>query len=79
MTSESTTPSPAAEAPSTGEYVRKGFGLKSAVQDSLAADYTGQLVDLLRDRDFALEVGDTSLRDALERLGANVISHSEQK
>lgn len=24
-------------------------------------------------------VGDTSLRDALERLGANVISHSEQK
>jgi hypothetical protein len=29
-------------------YVRKGFGLKAEVQATLAADYDGRLVDLLR-------------------------------
>ena len=47
-------------------YYRKGLGLKAEVQDTLAADYTGQLVDLLRERDFALEVGDTTVRLARE-------------
>ena len=47
-------------------YVRKGFGLKAEVQDTLAADYTGQLVDLLRSRDNQLVVGDTTLRLARE-------------
>lgn len=66
-TTPSVTPPEAAAAPSqTGEYVRKGFGLKSEVQDTLAADYTGLLVDLLRERDFELEVGDTSIRLARE-------------
>jgi 4-hydroxy-3-methylbut-2-enyl diphosphate reductase len=46
--------------------VRKGFGLKAEVQDTLAADYTGHLVDLLRARDFALTVGDTTIRLARE-------------
>ena len=29
-------------------YFRKGFGLKSEVQDELASDYDGRLVDFLR-------------------------------
>ncbi|MBL0938269.1 MAG: 4-hydroxy-3-methylbut-2-enyl diphosphate reductase [Gemmatimonadaceae bacterium] len=55
-------PTPSAEP----TYVRKGFGLKAEVQDTLAADYTGQLVDLLRARDYVLEVGDTTVRLARE-------------
>src|SRR5690606_17843019 len=42
------------------------FGLKAEVQQSLAADYTGRLVDLLRENDFELRVGDTTLRLARE-------------
>lgn len=49
-----------------GQYVRKGFGLKAEVQETLAADYTGQLVDLLRERDFSLTVDDTTVRLARE-------------
>ncbi len=48
-------------AAASGQYVRKGFGLKAEVQDTLAADYTGHLVDLLRARDFTLQVGDTTV------------------
>jgi 4-hydroxy-3-methylbut-2-enyl diphosphate reductase len=47
-------------------YVRKGFGLKAEVQDTLAADYTGHLVDLLRARDYTLQSGDTTIRLARE-------------
>jgi 4-hydroxy-3-methylbut-2-enyl diphosphate reductase len=47
-------------------YVRKGFGLKSEVQPLLAADYSGRLVDLLRERDFTLTAGDTTVRLARE-------------
>jgi 4-hydroxy-3-methylbut-2-enyl diphosphate reductase len=46
--------------------VRKGFGLKAEVQDTLAADYTGHLVDLLRARDYSLNAGDTTIRLARE-------------
>ena len=49
-----------------GTYVRKGFGLKAEVQDTLAADYTGQLVDLLRAREYTLSAGDTTVRLAKE-------------
>lgn len=49
-----------------GAYVRKGFGLKAEVQETLAADYTGHLVDLLRERDYTLTVGDTTVRLAKE-------------
>jgi 4-hydroxy-3-methylbut-2-enyl diphosphate reductase len=52
--------------PAAATYVRKGFGLKAEVQDTLAADYTGQLVDLLRARDNQLMVGDTTVRLARE-------------
>lgn len=47
-------------------YVRKGFGLKAEVQDTLATDYTGHLVDLLTARDYTLQVGDTTIRLARE-------------
>ncbi len=47
-------------------YVRKGFGLKTAVQQTLAADYTGHLVDLLRAREYTLTAGDTTVRLAKE-------------
>lgn len=49
-----------------GTYVRKGFGLKAEVQDTLAADYTGHLVDLLRARDYTLTANDTTVRLARE-------------
>ena len=47
-------------------YYRKGFGLKSAVEQTLSADYTGQLVDLLRAREYTLTVGDVTVRLAKE-------------
>ena len=63
----------ASAAPTSGEageptvtYVRKGFGLKSEVQDTLAADYTGHLVDLLRTREYTLAAGNTTVRLAKE-------------
>jgi 4-hydroxy-3-methylbut-2-enyl diphosphate reductase len=50
--------------PST--YFRKGFGLKAEVQDELAADYDGRIVDLLRRQDYTLTVGDLTVRLARE-------------
>ena len=47
-------------------YVRKGFGLKAEVQDTLAQDYTGHLVDLLRAREFTLSAGGVTVRLARE-------------
>src|SRR6185436_2627560 len=57
-----TSPSPAD--PST--YFRKGFGLKSEVQDELAADYDGRIVDYLRSHEFTLVSGDVTVRLARE-------------
>jgi 4-hydroxy-3-methylbut-2-en-1-yl diphosphate reductase len=47
-------------------YFRKGFGLKSEVQGDLAADYDGNIVDLLRSHDFRLTVGGVTVRLAKE-------------
>lgn len=47
-------------------YVRKGFGLKAAVQDDLAADYDGRLVDLLRASGYRLQAGGLTVRLAHE-------------
>ena len=47
-------------------YVRKGFGLKTEVQDTLTTDYSGRLVDLLREREYTLSVGNTVVRLARE-------------
>jgi 4-hydroxy-3-methylbut-2-enyl diphosphate reductase len=54
-------------APEQGStYFRKGFGLKGEVQGTLAADYDGSLVDLLREHDHTLTVGDVTVRLARE-------------
>jgi 4-hydroxy-3-methylbut-2-en-1-yl diphosphate reductase len=47
-------------------YFRKGFGLKSEIQSELDSDYTGHLVDLLKERDYSLTVGDVTIRLAKE-------------
>jgi 4-hydroxy-3-methylbut-2-en-1-yl diphosphate reductase len=47
-------------------YFRKGFGLKAAVQEELASDYNGRLVDLLREREFTLSAGGVTVRLARE-------------
>ena len=47
-------------------YFRKGLGLKAEVQDDIAADYTGWVVDILRERDYTLTVGDVTVRLARE-------------
>lgn len=55
-----------AKAGASGTYVRKGFGLKAEVQETLDADYSGHLVDLLREHDFELTAGETTIRLARE-------------
>jgi 4-hydroxy-3-methylbut-2-enyl diphosphate reductase len=47
-------------------YFRKGFGLKGAIEEQRGADYHSGLVDLLRSRDYSLEVGPLSFRLARE-------------
>src|SRR5690242_6319106 len=53
-------------APDPNTYYRKGFGLKAEVQDELAADYSGRLVDRMRAQDYTLQVGDVTIRLAKE-------------
>ena len=53
-------------APDPSTYYRKGFGLKAEVQDELAADYSGRLVDQMRAEDYTLTVGDLTIRLARE-------------
>ena len=52
--------------PDPSTYYRKGFGLKAEVQDELAADYSGRLVDRMRAEDYTLQVGDVTIRLAKE-------------
>jgi 4-hydroxy-3-methylbut-2-enyl diphosphate reductase len=53
-------------APDQGTYFRKGFGLKTEVQETLSTDYTGHLVDLLRAGEFTLSSGGVTVRLARE-------------
>src|SRR5947208_14779819 len=53
-------------APDPSTYFRKGFGLKAEVQDELAADYSGRLVDRMKAKDYTLAVGDITIRLARE-------------
>src|SRR5687767_9224919 len=53
-------------APDPSTYFRKGFGLRTEVQDELAADYSGRLVDRMRSQDYTLTVGDVTIRLARE-------------
>jgi len=52
--------------PEQTTYFRKGFGLKAEVERTLDADYSGRLVDLLRERDYTLEAGGVTVRLARE-------------
>jgi 4-hydroxy-3-methylbut-2-enyl diphosphate reductase len=52
--------------PSESTYFRKGFGLKAEVEGTLAADYDGRIVDLMRERGFTLEAGGLTVRLARE-------------
>jgi 4-hydroxy-3-methylbut-2-enyl diphosphate reductase len=47
-------------------YFRKGFGLKADVQEDLAADYAGRIVDRMREHGGTLVVGDVTIRLAGE-------------
>jgi len=47
-------------------YFRKGFGLKGAIEGTLAADYHSRVVDRIRESGYALEVGDLTFRLAGE-------------
>ncbi|HEY6089267.1 MAG TPA: 4-hydroxy-3-methylbut-2-enyl diphosphate reductase [Gemmatimonadaceae bacterium] len=47
-------------------YFRKGFGLKAEIQSELASDYTGHLVDLLKDSNYTLTKDDLTIRLAKE-------------
>ncbi len=58
--------SPVAPVAGPEVYFRKGFGLKAEVQSELASDYSGRLVDLLREREFRLEAQGTTVRLARE-------------
>ena len=47
-------------------YFRKGFGLKGAIEGTLTRDYHSSLVQLLKARDYRLEVGPLTFRLARE-------------
>jgi 4-hydroxy-3-methylbut-2-enyl diphosphate reductase len=47
-------------------YFRKGFGLKGAIEGALVADYHSRVVDAVRERGYALAVGDLTFRLARE-------------
>jgi 4-hydroxy-3-methylbut-2-en-1-yl diphosphate reductase len=57
---------PTGQSAASFQYVRKGFGLKAEVEQTLATDYNGQLVDLLRASDYTLASGGITLRLARE-------------
>jgi len=50
----------------TDTYYRRGFGLKSAIEGQLSADYHSTVVEVLRARDFALKVADYEFHLARE-------------
>src|SRR6059058_6100563 len=52
--------------PDQTTYFRKGFGLKAEVETTLDADYSGRLVDLLREHDYTLSAGGVTVRLAHE-------------
>src|SRR6266566_7573419 len=47
-------------------YFRRGFGLKGRITGALTADYHSRLVDLVRERGYALTVGDLTFKLARE-------------
>lgn len=63
MADQTSAPTPATADPT---YFRKGFGLKAVVEEELASDYDGRLVDLLKAREYALTAGEVTVRLARE-------------
>jgi 4-hydroxy-3-methylbut-2-enyl diphosphate reductase len=55
-----------ASAADSGTYFRKGFGLKSDVEGELSADYSGRIVDYLRENDYTLVESGITIRLARE-------------
>ncbi|HEY2064888.1 MAG TPA: 4-hydroxy-3-methylbut-2-enyl diphosphate reductase [Gemmatimonadaceae bacterium] len=55
---------PTPDQPAT--YYRKGFGLRADVQTELSDDYSGRIVDTLREHDYSLTVGDVTVLLARE-------------
>jgi 4-hydroxy-3-methylbut-2-enyl diphosphate reductase len=55
-----------APAADSGTYFRKGFGLKSDVEGELSADYSGRIVDFLRENDYTLVESGITIRLARE-------------
>ena len=47
-------------------YFRKGFGLKDEIEGALTADYHSRVVEAIREKGFALTVGDLTIRLARE-------------
>src|SRR4051812_17447756 len=47
-------------------YFRKGFGLKADVEGELSADYSGRIVDFLRENDYTLVDAGITIRLARE-------------
>src|SRR5438067_3869867 len=52
--------------PDPATYFRKGFGLKNEVQEDLAEDYDGRIVDELKANDYTLTTGNVTIRLARE-------------
>src|SRR5882724_7907475 len=50
----------------SGTYFRKGFGLKSDVEGELSVDYSGRIVDFLRENDYTLVESGITIRLARE-------------
>src|SRR6059058_4694238 len=50
----------------SGTYFRKGFGLKADVEGELSSDYSGQVVDYLRENDYTLAESGITIRLARE-------------
>src|SRR5437667_12612625 len=50
----------------SGTYFRKGFGLKTDVEGDLSADYSGRIVDFLRENDYTLVQSRITIRLARE-------------
>jgi 4-hydroxy-3-methylbut-2-enyl diphosphate reductase len=53
---------PAIKPTAESTYFRKGFGLKADVEGELAAAYNGEIVDLFKQNDYTLTVGDVTVR-----------------
>ena len=50
----------------TDKYFRKGFGLKEEVTGIIDSDYQSNIIDLIKSRDYEMQIGQTRIRLAKE-------------